>query len=136
MSVFYLLTGPTLSLPVTLTNPFLQTKPSLYILGLARPHLSTIFVLFSAAFKVQSMSHSIKHRAGRILNISASAFCQDLVATSAALLLDHANSEELTVLACCAQQCTSTNLYLYTLQLVQMSLHISQHFCKVFMHLL
>ena len=145
MSLFYILTGPTLSLLVTLTDSFSSnSKPSLYILGLARPHLLTIFVLFSAAFEVQSMSHSIKHHAGRILNISALAFCQDLVTMSAASLLDHANSEELTVLACCApclvtpnqQQCTSTNLYLYTLQLVQMSLHISQCFCEVFMHLL
>ena len=57
MSLFYILTGPTLSLPVTLTNSFpSNSKPSLYILGLARLHLSSIFVLFSAAFKVQSMS--------------------------------------------------------------------------------
>ena len=103
MSLFYILTGPTLSLLVTLTDSFSSnSKPSLYILGLARPHLSTIFVLFSAAFEVQSTSHSVKHHAGRTLNISALAFCQDLVAVSAALLLDHANSEELTVLACCA----------------------------------
>ena len=58
MSLFYILTGPTLSLPVTLTDPFSSnSKPSLYILGLARPHLLTTFVLFSTAFKVQLTSH-------------------------------------------------------------------------------
>ena len=58
MSLFYILTGPTLSLLVTLTDSFpSNSKPSLYTLGLARPHLSSIFLLFSTAFKVQSMSH-------------------------------------------------------------------------------
>ena len=58
MSLFYILTAHTLSLLVTLTDSFpSNSKSSLYILGLARPHLSSIFVLFSAAFKVQSMSH-------------------------------------------------------------------------------
>ena len=58
MSLFYILTGPTLSLLVTLTDSFpSNSKPSLYILGLARPHLSSIFLLSSAAFKVQLMSH-------------------------------------------------------------------------------
>ena len=55
------------------------------------------------------MSHSIKHRAGRILNISTLAFCQDLVTASAASLLDHANSEELTVLACCVPLSVTPN---------------------------
>ena len=58
MSLFYILTGPTLSLPATLTDSFpSNSKPSLYTLGLARPHLLSIFLLFSAAFKVQLTSH-------------------------------------------------------------------------------
>ena len=91
MSLFYIFTGPTLSLPVTLTNPFSSnSKPSLYILGLARPppfnNLCLIQRCLQGAVDESFPSSTVQVEP---LNISALAFCQDLVVTLAASLLDH-----------------------------------------------
>ena len=145
MSLFYILTGPTLSLLVTLTDSFLQTL---------NPH--STFLAWLGPIFCQSLSYSvlpsrcsrwvisIKHHAGRTLDISALAFCQDLVTTSALHhFLTMLTVKNWLVLACCAlcsvtqNQADSNALAQVSntcthYKLVQMSLHTSQHFCEVF----